>query len=97
MIDLGFVQIPLEAINVIVIVTALLLAASYIGFDIIAAIGGIVAIVYGARVLMYDFEIVVSRHTLGDYEAGLLIIVGGFLIYRGTASFFDRGEINTWK
>jgi len=49
MIDLGFIQFPLEAVNVIVIVTALLLAASYVGFDIIAAIGGVVAVVYGIR------------------------------------------------
>ena len=97
MIDLGFIQLPLEAINVIVIVTALLLAASYIGFDVIATIGGMIAAVYGWRVIANDYEIVISRHTLGNYEAALLMVVGGFLIYRGTVSFFDRGDLNTWK
>ncbi len=97
MIDLGFIQLPLEAINVIVIVAALSLAATYIGFDVIAAIGGMVAIIYGLRISMHEYEIVIARHTLGNYEAALLVIVGGFLVYRGTTSFFDRGDVNTWK
>jgi len=97
MIDLGFIQLPLETINVIVIVTALLLSAAYIGFDIIATIGGIIAIIYGLRVVMYEYEIVISRHILGTYEAYLLIVVGVFLLYRGFVSLTDRGDINTWN
>jgi hypothetical protein len=97
MIDLGFIQFPLEAVNVIVIVTALLLAASYVGFDIIAAIGGVIAVVYGIRIYLYQYEVVISRHTLGHYEAALLVIVGAFLIYRGTTSVFASNDVNTWK
>lgn len=97
MIDLGIIQLPLEVINVIVIVTALLLAASYIGFDIIAAIGGIVAVVYGIRIMMYNFEVVITAYTLSKYDAGLMLMVGGFLIYRGTVSVFKSGDVNTWK
>ena len=97
MIDLGVIQLPLEAINVIVIVTALLLAASYIGFDIIAAIGGIIAIYYGLRVGLYGKELSLAGHDIGATEAWLLVIVGGFLIYRGTQSFFDGKDVNTWR
>lgn len=97
MIDLGIVQIPLEAINVIVIVTALLLAATYIGFDIIAAIGGVVALVYGVRVALYEEELVLFAHEVGIYEGWLMAIVGGFLLYRGTQSFFGGGDVNTWN
>ena len=97
MIDLGIIQIPLEAINVIVITTALLLAAKHIGFDIIAAISGLIAIIYGIRISLYQEEVSVWDYRLGTYEGWLLVIVGGFLVYRGTVSFFDGNDINTWK
>lgn len=97
MIDLGFIQMPLEAINVVVIVTALLLAAKYIGFDIIAAVGGLVAVVYGIRGGFYKEEIIINDYLFGVYECWLLAVVGGFLLYRGTSSFFDSNDVNTWK
>lgn len=97
MIDLGFVQLPLEAINVLVIMTALMLAVNYIGFDVIGAIGGVLAIVFGVRIALYEYEVFVAGYMLGIYEACLLMIVGAFLIYRGTESFFYGRDINTWK
>lgn len=97
MIDLGFAHIPLEAINVIVIVTAILLAVRYIGFDIFAAISGLTAVIYGGRIMLHKYEVVIAGHTLGPYEAALLVIVGAFLLYRGTESFLSGEDINTWK
>jgi len=97
MIDLGFILLPFEAINIIFITTAILLAAMYIGFDIIAAIAGMISVAYGFRVIKYDYEIMISNYIIGQYEAALLIIVGLFLIYRGyNSATSDRG-VNTWK
>ena len=97
MIDLGIVQLPLEALNVVVIVTALLLAAGWLGFDIIASIGGVLAIAYGLRIAFYEYEVVLSGYQLGTYEGCLLVIVGGFLLYRGADSFLTGGDMNTWR
>ena len=97
MIDLGIIQLPLEAINVVVIVTAMLLAAKYIGFNIISAIGGLVAIIYGIRTGAYEEELVINDYEFSVYEGWLLAVLGAFLLYRGTTSFFDNNDINTWK
>ena len=97
MIDLGFVQLPLEAINVVMIMTALLLAANYIGYNIIAAIGGLVAVVYGIRTGAYEEELIINGYQFAPYEGWLLAVLGAFLLYRGTSSFFDGNDVNTWK
>lgn len=97
MINLGFAQVPYEALNTIAIMTALFMAARYIGFNIIATICGIISTIYGARILAHDYEIIISKYTLGTFEASLLIIVGLFLVYRGYDALTDRGNINTWK
>ena len=97
MIDLGIVQLPLEAINVVVILTALLLAARWLGFNIIAAIAGLLAVAYGIRIAFYEYEVILSGYTLGLYEGLLIAIIGGFLLYRGTDSFLDGDDVNTWK
>jgi len=97
MIDLGIIQLPFEALNVLVIATAIMLAAVHIGFDVVAAIVGLVAVVFGIRVAFYEYDLVVSGHFLGIYEAITMILVGGFLVFRGTGSFLDKGDVNTWR
>lgn len=97
MIDLGIIQLELEVINVIIIVTAMLLAANYIGYNIIAAIGGLVAVIYGIRVGAYGEELVLFGHSFAPYEGWLLSIVGGIMLFFGTSSFSNGKDVNTWK
>ena len=86
-----------DSINVIVIVTAMLLAANYIGYNIIAAIGGLVALIYGIRTGAYEEELIINGYEFAPYEGWLLAILGGFLLYFGTSSFFNGKDVNTWK
>ena len=97
MIDLGIIELPLEAINVVVITTAVLLAAKYIGFNIISAIGGLVALIYGIRTGAYEEELIINGYEFASYEGWLLAVLGAFLLYRGTSAFFDDNDVNTWK
>ena len=97
MIDLGFAQVPMEVFSVIAIATALCLAALYIGFYIIAAIIGVVAVIYGLRVSLYGSEIVVGGYVLGPTEGWLLAIIGAFLVYRGTVGLFEPDGANSWR
>lgn len=97
MVDLGIVQLPIEALHVLAIVTALCLAACWIGFDVVAAIGGTVAAIYGLRIALYQYEASLQGYKLGTTEGWLLVILGGFLVYRGTASFLDGEDASSWK
>jgi len=57
----------------------------------------LVAIVYGIRTGAYEEELIINGYQFGVYEGWLLAVVGGFLLYKGTSSFFDGNDINTWK
>ncbi len=97
MIDLGFAIVPYEALTTIAILTAIFMAAMYIGLGIIATICGVIAVVYGIRVLAYDYEIIISEYTVGTFGASILIIAGAFFVYRGYDSLTEPRNINTWN
>ncbi len=97
MIDLGFMQLPTEVVTVIAITAALCFAALYIGFYIISAVAGVVAVIYGLRVSLYAAEISVGGYILGPTEGWLLAIVGAFLVYRGTVGLFEPDGASSWR
>ncbi len=97
MLDFGIVEIPLQAVNVIVIVTALLLAANYIGYSILAVISGLIAVVYGLRGGFMGGELVIFDYQFSVTEAWLLTIIGGFAVYLGARSFLAQDRAATWN
>lgn len=90
MIDLGFIALPMETLNWLAIGVAVSLAIIYIGGEILSTLCGIVAVVIGLRILLFDAEIVLWGHQFGTFEASASIIIGLYAIYMATQRFGER-------
>lgn len=89
MIDLGFVTVPFDVINWMIIVTACILAAMYIGFEVLSAIGGTIMVALSLRSLLSEEPMIVVDYDVGVFGALLILFVGVYLAYRGTVGFMS--------
>lgn len=89
MLDLGLFVVPYEALNWTAITVACLLAAMYIGMEVISAIVGTVTVIISLKTLIYKQPAVIAGFTIGTYEALFLFFVGAYLAFIGTRGFLD--------